>query len=317
MTIRCIIQIPIIALGFFLLLVSVKGQSLTIHQAVEIEVPTEKGRSYQIQASADLQTWVSLGDPFRGTGEIETKSLRAQSSGQFFRSVQISLPPSEMEDVIFQHSTLGALLLGIYEGDLSFDRLLERGNFGLGTFQGVDGELVVLDGEAYRIRVDGMVSTVTPQTQTPFAVVTHFESDLVFELTGIDSMESLGVAIDERLPSKNLLYAIKVTGIYDELTTRSVPAQERPYPPLVDVVANQTTFDLAGNSGTMVGFRLPAYLSALNATGYHFHFVNDARTQGGHVLELGAAKLRVEVDVCQGLEMSLPENEDFLLAPFE
>ena len=317
MTIPCFIRIPIIALGFLLLSTSLEGQSLTIHQAVEIEVPTEQGRSYQIQTSTDLLTWVPLGDPFRGTGKIETRSLRAQPSGQFFRSVQVSLPPSEMEEVVFQHSTLGALLLGVYEGDLSFERLLERGDFGLGTFQGVDGELVILDGEAYRIRVDGTVSKVTPQTLTPFAVVTHFESDLVFDLTGIDSMESLGVAIDEHLPSENLLYAIKVTGMYDGLTTRSVPAQERPYPPLVDVVANQTTFDLAGNSGTMVGFRLPEYLSALNATGYHFHFVNDARTQGGHVLELGAAELRVEVDVCLGLEMSLPENEDFLLAPLE
>ncbi len=308
------IRIPIIAFGFFLLAASVGAQSLRIHQAVEIEVPTEQGRAYQLQTSTDLSSWASLGESFRGTGRIELKSLRVHSAGRFFRSIEIPVSPSVSEDVIFQHSTLGALLVGLYEGDLRFDRLLEQGDFGLGTFQGVDGELVVLDGTAYRIRVDGTASLVSPETLTPFAVVTHFEPDLVFEVTDVTSFESLGALIRQRLSSPNLLYAIKVTGIYSVLTTRSVPAQERPYPPLVDVVANQTTFDLDGIEGTMVGFLLPGYLSSLNASGFHFHFVDESRSTGGHVLELAASRLRVEVDICQRLEMDLPETSDFLEA---
>ncbi len=307
----------VISIGLLSLVDAALSQTLSIRPAVQVDVPTQPGVYYQVESSSDLAEWRTVGDPFRGTGLPVAKSFLAQPTEQFFRSIVVAPQPTEAEEIIFQYSTLGALLEGLYEGELRFDDLLGRGDLGLGTFQGVDGELVILDGEAYRIRVDGMVSVVAPETLTPFAVVTFFEPDLVFELSDIEDFGALGNAIDERLPSDNLLYALRVTGLYESLTTRSVPEQERPFPPLVDVVGDQTTFDLSGAVGTMVGFRLPAYIGELNATGYHFHFVDDARTRGGHVLQLGASTLRVEVDICQRLEMALPENEDFQLAPLE
>jgi acetolactate decarboxylase len=296
---------------------SLYSQQLIIHQAVEIEVPTQAGQYYQLQASDDLSSWRSVGVPFRGTGVNHTQAVRAESAGQYFRSIQSVAVPSDREEVIFQHSTLGALLVGLYEGDLQFDRLLQRGDFGVGTFQGVDGELVVLDGQAYRIRVDGVASEVAGSSLTPFAVVTFFEPDLTLDLATVDSFESLQEQIDAILPSDNLLYAVKVNGVFSQLTTRSVPAQDRPYPALVDVVAGQTTFDFENIQGTMVGFRLPSYLSGINATGYHFHFIDQARQTGGHVLGFSATNLKVEIDVSKRLEMDLPEQADFLEATLE
>ena len=296
---------------------SLWAQPLSIHPAVEIEVPTVRGQYYQLQASVDLTSWHPLGDPFRGTGGNHIQSVRSQSGGRFFRTILSVAFPSDREEVIFQHSTLGALLVGLYEGDLRFDRLLQRGDFGVGTFQGVDGELVVLDGQAYRIRVDGVASEVEGSTLTPFAVVTFFEPDITFELAAVDSFESLQEQIDAMLPSDNLLYAIQLNGVFSQLTTRSVPAQDRPYPGLADVVAEQTTFDFENIEGTMVGFRLPSYLSGVNATGYHFHFIDQSRQTGGHVLSFSATNLKVEIDISKRLEMDLPEQADFLDATLE
>ncbi len=293
------------------------GQELTIHRAVEMELHSVVGIYYQLQTSADLSTWQNVDAPFRGTGRTLLKTLRTTGNQKFVRTIEVDSGSLTDEDVIFQHSTLGALLIGLYEGDLPFGEVLQRGNIGLGTFQGVDGELVVLDGKAYRIRVDGSVSQVEDSTLTPFAVVTFFEPDLTFELENVESYESFQQQLDALLPSQNLLYALRVKATFDTLTTRSVPVQTSPYPPLVDVVANQTTFDLAGSSGTMVGFKLPPYLSEINATGYHFHFIDDARSKGGHVLNFSGVNLKVEVDVSDRLELDLPEQDDFLNADLE
>src|SRR5215213_11187751 len=77
--------------------------------------------------------------------------------------------------VLFQASTIGALLDGAYDGDLSFAELAEHGDLGLGTLNGLDGEMIALDGEFYRADVDGHIDDVAPEERTPFAVVTQFE----------------------------------------------------------------------------------------------------------------------------------------------
>jgi acetolactate decarboxylase len=305
------------ALAIGLATASLIGQELSIHRAVEIELETEAGVGYQLQTSADLLDWQDFDSPFRGSGRPVLKTLRTTVGALFVRAQKVENVSLTDQDVIFQHSTLDALLLGLYEGDLSFGDLLQRGDFGVGTFQGVDGELVVLDGQAYRIRVDGIASHVEDSTLTPFAVITFFEPDLTLELENVGNYDSLRQQLDAVLPSRNLLYAIRISSIFESLTTRSVPVQQRPYPPLVDVVANQTTFDFVEVSGTMVGFKLPAYLSGINASGYHFHYVDDARVTGGHVLELSGSRMKVEIDICDRLEIDLPEQEDFLSAELE
>lgn len=307
-----------LCVGFSVGLVCRLGaQELTVHRAVEIEFSGQRGVYYQHEASSDLESWQAVGEPFRGQGRPVARSLRVRGDQQYFRSVETDPVPTKFEETVFQHATLGALLVGAYEGDLSFGELLLRGDFGLGTFQGVDGELIILDGQAYRVRVDGMVYQVPNETLTPFAVITFFEPDLVFELADISDYGALQAEVAARLGSENLPYAIKVVGRFESLTTRSVAAQERPFPPLSEVVAEQATFDLVKTEGTMVGFRMPNYAAEINAAGFHFHFVDSLRTTGGHVLALSGASVRVEVDVCRGIDVDLPMTSDFLDAEIE
>jgi acetolactate decarboxylase len=55
---------------------------------------------------------------------------------------------------------------------------------------------------------------------------------------------------------------------------------------LLTALKHQVAFTHDSISGTLIGFRIPAYAKGTNAPGFHFHFINSSRTQGGHVLKL-------------------------------
>src|ERR687894_801348 len=80
-----------------------------------------------------------------------------------------------LHHTLFQTSTVDALLEGKYEGDVSFAELEGNGDFGLGTFDALDGEMICLDGTFYQVRADGRANAVDGKARTPFAVVTVFE----------------------------------------------------------------------------------------------------------------------------------------------
>jgi acetolactate decarboxylase len=203
-----------------------------------------------------------------------------------------SRPPRH---TFFQVSTLGALSIGLYDGALTIGELRDHGNFGLGTFDALDGEMVVLDDQVFRIATDGTPRIVDDGETTPFAAVTDFAADQILILDGPLSYAELQQEIDDRLTTLNVPVAIKIIGMHPSLLVRSVPKQSQPFPPLADVVAMQTEFDLTDVAGTLVGFRTPAYLGELNASGYHFHFLGDDLLAGGHVLDglVDAAEVRL------------------------
>ena len=212
---------------------------------------------------------------------------------------------STITDSIFQISTLDALLNGDYEGRLTFTQLEEYGDFGVGTFQAVNGELIILDGVPYRATIDGLVSTADPNEETPFAVVKHFMKDEEHTLSNIESIEALGQEIDQYLTTNENPYAILIDASFDSLVVRSVPEQMTPYPPLAEVVAIQTIFTHTDISGSLVGFKFPAYANGINVAGYHFHFVSDDRSVGGHVLGLELDTGSLYIDESSDLIVSL------------
>ncbi len=56
---------------------------------------------------------------------------------------------------MYQVSTLQALMLGYSRGVITVSELLQHGDTGLGTFENVDGEMILLDGVCYRATEDG------------------------------------------------------------------------------------------------------------------------------------------------------------------
>jgi acetolactate decarboxylase len=213
--------------------------------------------------------------------------------------------------VLFQASTIGALLEGAFEGDLSFRELAQHGDLGLGTLNHLDGEMIAIDGEFLRAGVDGEVTPVGPGDRTPFAVVTSFQPT-VDELLPDEELshEQLLARLDRLAPDGTSSCAIRLDGRFDLVRARSVPRQAPPYRPLTEVVADQRVFELSAVEGTMVGFRFPAYAEGIEVGGYHLHFVSADRSRGGHVLDSRSRGLRARLDPSDDLHVELPPRVD-------
>ena len=217
-------------------------------------------------------------------------------------------------DIVFQTAPFQSLSVGVYDGLFSFASLKEHGDFGLGTFNGLDGEMVCVDNVFYQIKQDGKVTPVAAAALTPFAMMTFFEEDQRIEAVNVDSLAALGQAIDRRRPTKNLFYALRVDGVFDYIKVRSVPAQKKPYRPLADAVKEQAVFEYRNISGTLAGFWSPSFADKVSVPGYHFHFISTARDAGGHVLDLRFRALSVRLDRCSALLLVTPGNGDYFSA---
>jgi acetolactate decarboxylase len=212
--------------------------------------------------------------------------------------------------VLFQASTIGALLDGAYDGDLSLAELAGHGDLGLGTLNGLDGEMIAIDGRFYRADVDGAVGEVGGGERTPFAVVASFEPTIEDRTGGPLDHEGLLAALDRLIPADAASCAIRLDGHFESVRARSVPRQRPPYRPLTEVVAEQHVFDLVDLEGTMVGFRFPEYVEGIEVSGYHLHFISADRSRGGHVLGSNSNGLRVQLDPSSELHVELPPAVD-------
>ena len=217
------------------------------------------------------------------------------------------------QHTLFQVSTSGALVQGIYERAVSTRVLLSYGDFGLGTFENLDGEMVVLDEAIYQVRSDGKVLNITDDVGTPFAVVTHFTADQDQIIESAANFEEITKLCDRYRDSNNLFYAIRIDGHFDHVHTRAMKATFDGLP-LAKAAAIQPEFDFTDVVGTLVGIWAPQFSSALNIAGYHFHFLSEDRTKGGHLLECSGKNLQVRVDRLNDFHLSLPESEQFLKA---
>ena len=211
---------------------------------------------------------------------------------------------------LFQASTVSALLDGSYDGDLTFAELAGHGDTGLGTLNGLDGEMIALDGRFFRADVNGKVGEIAPETKTPFAVIGWFEPDLEFEVSGVNGFDDLVEVLEEHISADSPAAAVRIDGGFTAVTARSVPGQRPPYRPLAEVVADQNVFDLPAGPGTLVGFRFPAYSEGIEIAGYHLHFIDRDLKRGGHVLDLGIESATVKVETSSDLHIELPPGTD-------
>jgi acetolactate decarboxylase len=219
---------------------------------------------------------------------------------------------SPRHDTVFQLSTIDALLAGVFEGDQSCSSLLKQGDQGIGTFNDLDGEMVVVEGKVYQVKADGKVYQPDPSLGTPFATICHFQNEIEFQLDSIADFPMIERMLNEKAPNQNLICAIKINGTFRAMKTRSVPRQHKPYPPLSVVTANQPEFRMENIEGTIVGFRFPPFVKGINMPGYHLHFISSDRTRGGHILSFDMVSGSCGIDILHQFFLKLPaESEAF------
>lgn len=214
------------------------------------------------------------------------------------------------KDVLYQYGTIGALMAGNYDSELMLRDLRKHGDFGIGTFSALDGEMLLVGGDFYQVKSDGKIYRPQLDTKSPFATVTRFQNDLAFEVDSELSFQDVQQLISKKIIS-NYPYAIRIEGEFSYVKTRSVPAQVKPYPPLTEVAKTQPVFEMKNQKGILVGYVLPTYLKDINVPGFHLHYLSADHKSGGHVLDFMSKKLVVSLDKSPQLFLDLPENSDF------
>ena len=216
------------------------------------------------------------------------------------------LHPEHEAHVLFQASTIGALLDGAFEGDVTFEELAEHGDLGLGTLNGLDGEMIAIDGRFYRADVDGLIEEIPDTERTPFAAMAWFEPAIEREIEGPLDYTGLLAELDAIAADPEASCALRIDGEFEYVRARSVPRQYPPYRPLAEVVDEQHVFEFSEVEGSLVGFRFPDYARGLEAEGDHLHFITADREQGGHVLECRPRRVVAGLDLSGELHVELP-----------
>lgn len=214
-------------------------------------------------------------------------------------------------DILYQVSTIGALMAGGYDAAADIKTIKNHGDFGIGTFEGLDGEMIMVTGNVYQIKSDGSVHLALNSAQTPFALVTFFDADKTAVLNEPLDFEKMKKYTDNLFASKNIPYALKIQGKFDSVKVRSVPRQQIPYPGLAEAVKEQSIFEVANIEGIVVGFKVPEYMQGLNTVGYHLHFLSADRKFGGHLLDCKIARGIISVDDAYQYNIVLPKNNQF------
>ncbi len=236
-----------------------------------------------------------------------------QSSCDHVVSMALSQCLGKPLHTLFQVSTSAALVEGLYQGAVQVSRLLRHGDFGLGTFISLDGEMVVLDGVCYRVASTGAVTVVEGNQLIPYAVVTRFRADFSEKRHQLNSFQELVRVCDELRESNNVFYAFRFDGTFSQVKTRVMHAVAEGTR-LKSAASGQEEFLFEEQQGTLVGLWSPGFAGSFSVPGYHFHFLSKDRQRGGHVLDCKALSVTISGCSMNEMHVSLPETEEFLKA---
>lgn len=229
----------------------------------------------------------------------------------------LKLEKDRGERIIWQTSLMSALLSGVYEGKTTIGDLLQHGDFGLGTFNRLDGEMIAFNSDVFQLRGDGTARPAKPEQQTPFAVMTYFNPTHEYHFTEPHSRQQIHEIIDQTLSSENLFCALRIDGVFEKVDTRTVTEQQRPYKPMLEATEQQPIFHLHHQPGVLIGFLTPAYMQGINVAGYHEHFINQQRSSGGHVLDYHVSEGRLTFGSVERLIIDFPDDQEFRQADLD
>lgn len=224
---------------------------------------------------------------------------------------------SDNEDMIFHYSVLKALDNGVLESDMNVGELKRHGDFGLGTYNKMNGEMIVLNNVVYRVSPDGKIMQPDDETLIPYSVITFYNQEDTLVMTGEINYPALKAFAEKRIPSLNRFYAFRISGEFEYIKCGGADLQEKPYnETLVQILSDRPVYEGNNIKGTLVGFWCPSYIGDINTSGFHLHFIADDLSMGGHLMEFSARSLEIGYDIKSVYKISLPETNDFSKAKF-
>lgn len=240
---------------------------------------------------------------------VAAATLR-RSSGQDPRTCSAS-------DVTHQLQLAHVLLDGGYDGVATLEEALAGGDHGLGTVDRLDGELVVVDGEPWRVDWTGRAELLSPQTRTPFVVVSTLDNPRTVRLRDTDRAGVIA-AVEDLVDDPGAIVSVRLEGTFHSVLVRSVPPQDPPYRPYAEVCAeHEVRWDRRPFHGVFVGFRFPDLDPGATIPGLHLHGLDRLRTTGGHNHEMHVNDAVLSVGISRDVAVHLPERSmtDLLETP--
>jgi acetolactate decarboxylase len=244
----------------------------------------------------------------------ESNSSKSENLASNANSTVEGLKP----DLFYHYSIWYAFVNRVFDGDIDAKILKTKGDIGLGSYNALDGELIMLDGVLYQATQDGKVQIPNDDVKIAYANATFFDVDDVFKLSKVLNYKSLRDSLNVHIPTKNIFYGFKIHGVFKKMKCGGLHKQDKPYDTGLDIlIPNRPIFERENFSGTMVGFFCPEYIGNINVAAYHLHFVSDDRKFAGHVMEFEATDLIVEVDYIYEYNFVLPKTDAYLKGSFE
>ena len=240
-------------------------------------------------------------------------------AGAVFCNSNFALAANDKE-TINQVALLQSLALGHFDGSITVKQWKTFGDTGIGTFDGLNGELIALDGVIYQGDQNCRAHVMKDNDTIPFSNITFFEKDFSVKLNNVADKAALEKILNECVAKSgtNDFYMIKLPAEYNEILIRSEAKQNKPYPTLVQALeATQKETTLKNVKGTIVGLYCPQFMSSLNSVGWHFHFISDDKKFAGHVLNMNIKNGEAQFDKTENFSMILPKNKDFDKLNFE
>ncbi|MEE0434764.1 MAG: acetolactate decarboxylase [Peptococcaceae bacterium] len=216
------------------------------------------------------------------------------------------------KDKIYQVALLQSLTLGQYDGFIHVGELKKHGDTGIGTFDGMDGELIMLDGVVYQGLADGSIVEAVDDALVPFGDVTFFKKDFSANVAA-GSLKEMHTNLSSIIARHgiNAFYMVKLSGHFHTVQVRSEHPQQKPYPPLDVVMSEQAVFNLHDIQGTVIAFYCPSFMEGQNTVGWHSHFISEDKKSGGHILGLSADVLTAAFDKTLEYQVILPDDDHF------
>jgi len=221
--------------------------------------------------------------------------------------------PTQDKETVYQVALLQSLAMGYFDGSITVKDLKTHGDTGIGTFEGLNGEMIVLDGVVYQADQDCKINVMSDKDKVPFSNVTFFEKDFSVKLKDVPSKAELEKILNEILDKRgrNSFYVVKMPAKFNEILVRSERGTKEPYPTLVEALKTQKEISPKNIEGTIVGLYCPDFMSSLNSVGWHFHFISADKKIGGHVLELNINSGEAQLDKTDNFQMGVPKKKNF------
>lgn len=216
---------------------------------------------------------------------------------------------------MYQISTLQALALGYSKAVVTVKELLNHGDIGLGTFEHVNGEMIVVDGACYRAEEDGTVVKADPDMGVPFAAVASAGDGPEFEAENIEEIQRLKDVLTLKIEEDfglNSMHIARVDGTFRKVCARSESAYVSHHVELKDILSKtQRDFVFEDIAGTLVCIYFPDFMDGINAPGWHIHFLSKDHAKGGHVFDLNLIQGRIHITKINQIEIQLPSEPSF------